>query len=258
MKLWASMVLWDALLQKKQIDAVGIISVLKKYKLKGLEVRPYWQENPRLEAQELQVESEKEKVHLTYACGEAILKSSLQDNLKSFEQMKESLVIAKTLKSPLLRVNVDGDADFSLLSDPEWQAGMEEVFHIAQEADIRLVLENPPHRKAGTIAFIDCLLTALPKLFLTFDTGNWMVAGEHPADAAAQFFDRIGYLHLKDIRFLGEGGYLHCQPGIGGLDFHPLIAYIQETGYEGPLVLEFPGGEEPEKRIADVLEYLSE
>lgn len=258
MKLWASMVLWDTLLQKRQVGAIEIISTLKKYGLKGLEVRPYWQENPLLEAQKLLMEAEKENLHLTYACGEAILKSSLEKNLHSFEQLKESIKIAKVLKSPIIRVNVDGDAESALLSNPEWKKGMKEIFELARAEEILLTLENPPHRKAGTIAAIENLLDALPDLFLTFDTGNWMVAGEHPADAAARFFDRIGYLHLKDIRFLGEGGYLHCGPGMGGLDFHPLIAYIKETGYEGPGVLEFPGGEEPEKRIMNVLEYLSE
>lgn len=258
MRLWASMVLWDILLQKRRVDAIEIISILKKYGLKGLEVRPYWQENPLLEAEKIKMEAEKENLHLTYACGEAILKSSLEKNLQSFEQMKESIKIAKVLKSPLIRVNVDGDAEPDLLNHPEWKKGMKEIFELAQAEGIFLALENPPHRKAGTIAAIENVLDNLPDLLLTFDTGNWMVAGEHPADAAARFFDRIGYLHLKDIRFLGEGGYLHCEPGIGGLDFHPLIAYIKETGYEGPSVLEFPGGEEPEKRIMNVLEYLSE
>lgn len=258
MKLWASMVLWDTLLQTRQISATEIIPILKKYGLKGLEIRPYWQEDPLVEAEKLQMEAEKEKLHLTYACGEAILKSSLEKNLESFEQLKESIKIARALKSPLIRVNVDGDAEPALLDHPEWKKGIKEIFQLAQAEGILLALENPPHREAGTIEAIGNLLDTLPDLFLTFDTGNWIVAGEHPADAAAKFFDRIGYLHLKDIRFLGEGGYLHCEPGIGGLDFHPLIAYIKETGYEGPVVLEFPGGEEPEKRIVNVLEYLSE
>lgn len=258
MKLWASMVLWDMLLQRRQVSATEIIPILKKYGLKGLEVRPYWQEDPLVEAQKLQVEAEKENLNLTYACGEAILKSSLVKNIESFKQMKESIKIAKVLKSPLIRVNVDGDGEPALLNHPEWKKGMKEIFELAQAEKILLALENPPHRKTGTIAVIEKILNALPELFLTFDTGNWIVAGEHPADAAARFFDRIGYLHLKDIRFMGEGGYLHCEPGIGGLDFHPLVAYIKETGYEGPVVLEFPGGEEPEKRIANVLEYLSE
>lgn len=258
MKLWASMVLWEALLQRREIDATEIIPIFKKYGLKGLEVRPYWQENPLLEAKKLQFEAEKEHLHLTYACGEAILKGSLKENLQSFEQLRESIQIAEVLKSPLIRVNVDGDADPSLINHPEWQEGIREVFQMTQAKNIFLALENPPHRRAGKIASINHLLNALPNLFLTFDTGNWIVAGEHPAVAAERFSDRIGYLHLKDIRFLGGGGYLHCEPGVGGLDFHPLVAFIQETGYEGPIVLEFPGGEEPEKRIVNTLKYLSE
>jgi len=255
MKFWVSAVLWNDFLVAGQ-DQKELLGVAEKFGLSGFEVRPFWKENPLTEAREMAALASAKGLELSYACNEAILTESLEKNQETFKGILKSIEIAKAMNSKVLRVNIDPQADWALLESEEWQAGAAEVLAVAEAEGICLALENPPNGRVGTIEAIGRLLNQLPKLQLTFDTGNWVIAGNHPSDAVQAFAGRIGYLHLKDIRILGGGAYGHCQPGLGGIDFHPLLKELGEAGYQGPKVLEFLAGQEPEARIQAALDYL--
>ena len=255
MKIWLSAVIWDEEL-KKGTSQIELLEKVKALSLSGVELRPYWNETDELN--EFHQKATEMNLGLTYAGMEPIIGSSLSDSLNHFEKMKESIDIAWQLGSSLLRVNISFEADWSLLRDENWQAQAQAMITYAKSFGIELVVENPPCFAVGRIAEVKALLEALPGLKLTFDTGNWMIVGEHPVHAARQLAPWIGYLHLKDVRFLEDGQYGHLQPGAGGLDFKNLLAEIYASGYQGPAVLEFHGGKDPEKRIQSALEYLKE
>ena len=254
MYFWASAVLWGRELSAgmKQKE---LIPLIKEFGLAGLEVRPFWGSDPLAEAQELAELARAAGLGLTYAGVEPILGSSLERTVEQLRAMNQSIEIACALGSSVLRVNVDGDAEWSLLEN---QAIVEAWGHLSEWArlkGVQLVLENPPDRRAGSIEKIGLLLAAVPRLQLTFDTGNWVIAGEHPVAAWEAFSNRIGYLHLKDVRFLGNGDFAHCRPGFGGIDFKGLLEKIYES-YEGPAVLEFASQEAPDVEIRKALAYL--
>ena len=254
MDFWASGVLWNRELAAG-LEQKDLIPLIKEFGLAGFEVRPFWGADPLAEARELAELARAAGLGLTYAGVEPILGSSLERTVEQLRAMNQSIEIASILGSPVLRVNVDGQADWSLLEN---QAIVEAWGHLIEWArlkGVQLVLENPPDRRAGSIEKIGLLLAVVPTLQLTFDTGNWVIAGEHPVAAWEAFSDRIGYLHLKDVRFLGSGDFSHCRPGMGGIDFHGLLEKIYES-YEGPAVLEFASQEAPDVEIRKALTYL--
>ena len=255
MKIWLSAVIWDEEL-RKGTSQIELLEKAKALSLNGVELRPYWNKTDNFT--EFCQKAIEMNLGLTYAGMEPIIGSSLADSLSHFEKMKESIDIARQLGSSLLRVNISFEADWSLLRDENWQAQAQAMLAYARGFGIELMVENPPCFAVGRIAEVKALLEALPGLKLTFDTGNWMIVGEHPVHAARELAPWIGYLHLKDVRFLDDGHYGHLQPGAGGLDFKNLLAEIYANGYQGPGVLEFHGGNDPEKRIQLALEYLKE
>jgi len=66
----------------------------------------------------------------------------------------------------------------------------------------------------------------------------------------------VGYVHLKDIVGSG-GGMKHSHPGTGGVDVRGLARRLDDGGYDGFMVLEFPGGDDPRGRVKNSLAYLA-
>lgn len=100
---------------------------------------------------------------------------------------------------------------------------------------------------------------------LLFDTGHFTYCGADPLEMVRRYAGRIRHVHLKDIRpeivkrvkeerlsFL-EGVRLGAftVPGDGCIDFAPIFDVLEETGYEGYLLVE--AEQDPAK--ADPLEY---
>lgn len=100
---------------------------------------------------------------------------------------------------------------------------------------------------------------------LLFDTGHFAYCGEDPLAMAKKYAGRIKHVHLKDIRpdvvakvkadkmsFLdGVRAGAFTIPGDGCIDYDPIFKTLEESGYEGYMVVE--AEQDPSK--ADPLEY---
>lgn len=100
---------------------------------------------------------------------------------------------------------------------------------------------------------------------LLFDSGHFAYCGENPAEMVRRYAKRIKHVHLKDIRpdvvakvrenrwsFLeGVRQGTFTIPGDGCVDFDPIFACLEESGFEGYMVVE--AEQDPAK--ADPLEY---
>jgi len=100
---------------------------------------------------------------------------------------------------------------------------------------------------------------------LLFDTGHFAYCGVDPLSMARKYADRIKHVHLKDIRpdvvarvkeekmsFLdGVRAGAFTIPGDGCIDFAPIFRVLEESGYEGYMVVE--AEQDPAK--ANPLEY---
>ncbi len=100
---------------------------------------------------------------------------------------------------------------------------------------------------------------------LLFDSGHFAYCGENPTEMVRRYAKRIKHVHLKDIRpdvvekvrenrwsFLeGVRQGTFTIPGDGCVEFAPIFACLEESGFEGYMVVE--AEQDPAK--ADPLEY---
>ncbi|MHA7964663.1 myo-inosose-2 dehydratase [Paenibacillus sp. CAU 1782] len=143
------------------------------------------------------------------------------------------------------------------LDEAGWRSlaeGLNAAGAIAREYGMKLTY----HHHGGTVVEspeeIDRLmeLTDPSLVWLLYDTGHAYYGGGDPLSLLRKHYDRIGYVHLKDVRqeTLDEAQRDGCDfvscirrgvftvPGDGCLDFGPIIAELQARGYDGWAMLE--------------------
>lgn len=149
---------------------------------------------------------------------------------------------------------LDGYDDKPELTDDEWAtlvATCAKIREIAAGHGLRTVLH--PHvgthveREAEVERFL-----ADSDLQLCLDTGHLLIGGTDPVELARRHPDRIGHVHLKDVRDEiaakvrgGELGYtdavgqgIYVPLGDGDVDVEALVRLVAEAGYTGWFVLE--------------------
>ena len=100
---------------------------------------------------------------------------------------------------------------------------------------------------------------------LTFDTGHFTYTNADPVAQLKRFVSRVGHVHLKDVRTevrdvaLAEDwpfmkavrAGVFTVPGDGSVDFPSVFSILEESGYEGWMVVEA----EQDPALANPLEY---
>ena len=79
-----------------------------------------------------------------------------------------------------------------------------------------------------------CELSDPKNVSLALDLGNVVIpGGGNPEEVVREFSDRIGYLHLKDVR-----GDEFVPVGRGEIDFPTIFSILGEKGFKGWIVVE--------------------
>ena len=173
--------------------------------------------------------------------------------------------------------SIQGQQDTSVfgnkyvMNDQEWDIlckGLDRLGKIAKEEyGISLTF----HHHMGTVVQdpgeVERLMEGTDPEYvsLLYDTGHFAYCGADPLEMAEKYANRIKHVHLKDIRpeivervkeeglsFLdGVRAGAFTVPGDGSIDFPPIFKVLEETGYEGYMLVE--AEQDPAK--ADPLEY---
>lgn len=113
---------------------------------------------------------------------------------------------------------------------------------------LTLLVENDqtPHGgRAGRLkAFFEAACRfGLEDVRMTFDTGNWLYAGEEPVRAARALAPYVAYIHCKHVVFTGDGPLTVPLPAGEDALWRKLLGMLPE---EAPRAIEFglPAGEE--------------
>ena len=157
-----------------------------------------------------------------------------------------------------------------IMNDAEWKTfceGLNKLGKVAVERGFKLCFHHHMGTVVQTEAEVDRMMenTDPRYVFLCFDTGHFTFAGEDPVKVLKKYVDRVGHVHLKDVRpevvkkvhenhwsFLKavrEGAF--TVPGDGCIDFTPVFDILDKAGYEGWLLVE--AEQDPAK--ANPLEY---
>lgn len=116
--------------------------------------------------------------------------------------------------------------------------GLKPVLEHAAKRNVLIGFEPEPGMAIDTMASFAQLLAALPhpQLRLTLDIGHLHCLGETPI---ADYIDRWKHLlvnvHLEDMR---AGVHEHLMFGEGEMEFGPIMAALQQSGYDGGVHVE--------------------
>ncbi|TVX96472.1 myo-inosose-2 dehydratase [Cohnella terricola] len=153
------------------------------------------------------------------------------------------------------------------LDDAGW-ASLAEGLNAAGRIARGLGMKLTYHHHGGTVVEspeeIDKLmaLTDPEAVFLLYDTGHALYGGSDPLELLKKHYDRIAYVHLKDVRLARltqarEAGWdfvtcirngVFTVPGDGHIDFRPIVNELIERNYGGWALLE--GEQDPAEHPA--------
>lgn len=177
---------------------------------------------------------------------------------------------------------LDGYDERPRLTDARWQALIETAARIrdlAARQGVRTVLHPHVGTHVETAEEVERFL-ADSDLPLCLDTGHLLIGGTDPVDLARRHPDRIGHVHLKDVRAAiaevvraGQISYTHAVGagmyvplGDGDVDVPTLVRVLTDAGYTGWYVLEqdtaLPGDstaedDRPRRDVARSLAHLT-
>ncbi|MEC3918863.1 TIM barrel protein [Nocardia sp. CDC160] len=175
----------------------------------------------------------------------------------------------------------DGYDTRTPLTDHEWRTLVDtaaSVGDIAAEHGLRVALHPHVGTHVETAAEVDRFL-ADSDLDLCLDTGHLLIGGTDPVELARRHADRIGHIHLKDVRAalaaeVRSGGIEYSEAvrrgiyvplGAGDVDIAALVREVHAGGYRGWYVIEqdtalAPGdsAEVPTANARESLRHLAE
>nr|WP_284640651.1 myo-inosose-2 dehydratase [Paenibacillus chinjuensis] len=156
------------------------------------------------------------------------------------------------------------------LNDDQWKHmvdGLHEAGRYCKELGMKLVYHYHGETVVESGDEIQRLMESTdPDLVhMLYDTGHAYFGGSDPLDILRKYYDRIPYIHLKDIRqevleakrasglrfreAVRQGVF--TVPGDGCIDFAPIFAELKERGYEGWMIIEA----EQDPQVANPVEY---
>lgn len=173
--------------------------------------------------------------------------------------------------------SIQGKTDIPILNDNKYVMNEEEwvtfttnlnkLGKVAKDRGFKLCF----HHHMGTVVQTSEETDRMMKMtdpqyvYLCYDTGHFTFAGEDPLAMLKKYVDRIGHVHLKDMRLdvvaeakknnwsfltaVRNGSF--TVPGDGDIDFDPVFQILSDSHYEGWLLVE--AEQDPAK--ANPLEY---
>lgn len=153
-------------------------------------------------------------------------------------------------------INIFG-SEKPVYTDEQWALiakGYNEMGALAQEKGMVLTCHHHMGTGVQTVEEIDKFMSLVDpeKVFLLFDSGHLTFAGIDPLPILKKYINRIKHVHLKDVRLsvreqAQKEGWsfltavrngVFTVPGDGDVDFAPIFKVLEESGYEGWVVVE--------------------
>ena len=132
--------------------------------------------------------------------------------------------------------------------------GMRKLAALAKENGLILTIEDYDnvYSPIATMEGMNTFLEAVPDLWVTLDTGNFLFSAQDALVAEQMFLPRIKHVHLKDRLWSksGEGDILECTDGRilypcavcdGDIAMGEVLRILAGSGYDGYVVTEFFG-----------------
>ncbi len=167
-----------------------------------------------------------------------------------------------------------------IMTDDEWARftdGLNRLGRVATARGFKLCFHHHMGTVVQTAAETDRMMseTEPGSVYLCYDTGHFTFAGESPLTMLEKYVDRVGHVHLKDMRLdvveqarANNWSFLQSVrngaftvPGDGGVDFDPIFKLLADAKYTGWLLVEAeqdPAKANPFEYALKARKYISE
>ena len=135
--------------------------------------------------------------------------------------------------------------------------GMERVIPLAEELDIKILVEPEPDLMIETTEeFKSFIKDVKSKIVgINFDIGHFYCAGEEPQRSFETLYQWVGHVHLEDIAL--SRVHNHLIAGQGAISFQTIFQTMLNFGYSGDISLElYPYTDTPDEAGRESLDYL--
>ncbi len=198
-----------------------------------------------------------------FAVGDTYLPSWIEPDKERREirirHTLDSLKVAKTLACENISVPPGGPLNGMSRKDAMslFHEGLEQVIPLAEELDIRLLVEPEPDLMIETTdQFLDFIRDVQSSVVgINFDIGHFYCAGEAPQKSFETLYEWVGHVHLEDIA--PDRTHNHLIAGHGAIAFKDVLQTMVNLGYTGDISLElYPYTDTPEEAGRESLDYL--
>ena len=244
-----------------RIDLMGFIDLAAAQGVAGVELLDFFWSDAERELPPVKARIADAGLEVAvYSLGNNFIQPEAGARRQELEDLRRGVDIALELGVDLLRV-FSGNAREGVSQEQgvEWiLEGLAAGAAYAESRGVTLALENHG-RFAGRSDQVRDIIEQVgsPALRVNFDTGNFLLVGQDPVEAARELAEWVVLVHLKDIRFADadESGFVFERPdgqlltgsvvGEGLVDLAGVMAVLREAGYDGWLSLEYEGAEDP-------------
>jgi sugar phosphate isomerase/epimerase len=261
MKLSVSM--WSVVhpVRAGTMDMHGFIDFAASQNVDGVELLDYFWADKEVQLPQIKKQIADAGLELAvYSVGNDFFQPDRKVWEKQMADLLQGIDTANALEVGLMRVFSGNHKEGYTLSDGmEWIIeGLNDGAEYARQHGVVLALENHG-LMAGRSDQVREIIERVnsPSLRANLDTGNFLLVGEDPTDAAHALSDLVALVHLKDFAKAPEGQTAHVYKGLDGVpytgavvgegqvDLPHIVSILREAGYDGWLSLEYEGGQDP-------------
>lgn len=261
MKVSVSM--WSVVteVQAGRMSLPGFIDFAASQGVEGVELLDYFWSNERAEIPKVKRQMADAGLTLAaYSIGNDFFEPDAAKRAEQVGYVKHGVDVATELGVGIVRVFSGNSKEGYAFEDGlGWIIdGLRAGAEYAAQRGVTLVLENHG-LMAGRSDQVRDIIERVdsPGLRANLDTGNFLLVGQNPVDAAQELAPLVAYVHLKDFRRAGPEDTTHRYEGLDGfvytgavvgegmVDLAKVISILSAAGYAGWLSLEYEGSADP-------------
>lgn len=237
------------------------IEFAAQHQVEGVELLDYFWTDKSVEIP--QVKRQLADAGLTlaaYSIGNDFFQPDASARAQQLDDLKRDVDVAIELGVNLVRVFSGSYREGYTLEDGMgWIIeGLAAGAAYAQQHGVTLALENHG-LMAGRSDQVKNIIQQVNSTALraNLDTGNFLLVGQNPTDAARELAEWVVLVHLKDFRPADPQQSVHVYQGLDGsrytgavigegmVDLPAILTILANTGYSGWLSLEYEGSADP-------------